>query len=181
MLEGDPDTPAVPGLKPHVILSAAGEQVGVFGLTTADLPHIVTPASLEGVRVRDPVEVAKEQVEILSPQVDVIVALTHIGLESDLDLAAQVDGIDLIVGGHSHTAMEAAEEVGLPGSYNQDNMLEMSEWRWHHQKRMEIGNGAALTSHKLVRRRQQVTDLVATWSDKVRNGSRVPSESWLGR
>ena len=41
----------------------------------------------------------------LEPQVDLVVALTHVGLEEDKQLADEVEGIDVIVGGHSHTSL----------------------------------------------------------------------------
>ena len=50
-------------------------------------------------------EVAREQVAVLEPQVDLVIALTHVGLEEDKALADEVEGIDLIVGGHSHTSL----------------------------------------------------------------------------
>jgi len=57
-------------------------------------------------------ETAQQQVGELEGEVDLVVALTHIGLEQDRELAAQVEGIDLIVGGHSHTRMTEYERVG---------------------------------------------------------------------
>jgi 5'-nucleotidase len=49
--------------------------------------------------------------EAMAP-VDLVVVLSHIGLEEDRALAADVEGIDLIVGGHSHTYVHQAEQVG---------------------------------------------------------------------
>ena len=56
----------------------------------------------------DAVEKANETVEMLEAQgVDKIIALSHLGYQPDLDFAEKVDGIDVIVGGHSHTKLDA--------------------------------------------------------------------------
>jgi 5'-nucleotidase len=54
------------------------------------------------VAYRDPITVAKEQVAALRNQVDVLVAVTHLNLATDVALAQEVPGIDLILGGHEH-------------------------------------------------------------------------------
>jgi len=104
--------PALDGLEDHVIFEANGVKVGVFGLTTTHLDRLASPETMERLDVRPLAETAAAQVALLDPQTDVIVALTHVGIETDRRLAAEVPGIDLIVGGHSHTSMKAAEQVG---------------------------------------------------------------------
>jgi len=91
--------------RPYVILPWRGKRVAVFGLTTRDLTYIVLLSRNGGVAVADPVQVARRLVPALRAQADYVIALTHIGLTADKDLAAKVPGIDLIVGGHSHTTL----------------------------------------------------------------------------
>mgnify|MGYP002411055751 FL=1 len=50
--------------------------------------------------------------DVLSDQADVVVCLSHLGIDADRVLAAAVPGIDIIVGGHSHTALAEPEVVG---------------------------------------------------------------------
>src|SRR5699024_3578752 len=90
-----------------IVLDVDGEKVGVFGLTTEDTANIASPMA---VNFHDYVEKATEAVSDLEDEgIDKIIALTHIGYNSapkvgnDLLLAENVDGIDIIVGGHSHT------------------------------------------------------------------------------
>ena len=90
-----------------IVLDVDGEKVGVFGLTTEDTENIASPMA---VKFHDYVEKATEAVGDLEEEgIDKIIALTHIGYNSapkvgnDLLLAENVDGIDIIVGGHSHT------------------------------------------------------------------------------
>jgi len=59
-----------------------------------------------------PLDVAEEMVAALRPEVDTLIALTHIGHREDLKLAERCPQIDLILGGHSHTVLETPERVG---------------------------------------------------------------------
>lgn len=77
-----------------------GVKIGVFGLTA---PRVAGYSQAEGLEVRDPIEAAKIIVPVLREQADFVVALTHIGYDLDRKLAAVVPGIDVIIGGDSHT------------------------------------------------------------------------------
>ena len=85
-------------------------KVGVFGLTTPDTAFKARPAYVSGLNFLDPVTVAKRMVKTLRPKCDVLIAVTHLGVyELDkfksIQVANAVDGIDLIVDGHSHTVL----------------------------------------------------------------------------
>lgn len=98
-----------------------GEKVGIFGLTTEDTANISSPVN---VKFQNYIEKAKEAVAAFeSKGINKIIAVTHIGYDSnpemgnDLQLAKYVDGIDVIVGGHSHTQLNepvviTADEAG---------------------------------------------------------------------
>lgn len=92
-----------------------GEQVGIFGLTTEDTANIASPAD---VTFEDFKETAEQTVEAFEDAgVDKVIALNHLGYDSapevgnDLRIAEEVDGIDVIVGGHSHTALDEPVSV----------------------------------------------------------------------
>ena len=97
--------PAIMGVQDHTIFERNGLRVGVFGLTTTSLGRLTASGAAARMDVRDLAEVAREQVALLEPQVDLVVALTHVGLQDDKELADAVEGIDLIIGGHSHTSL----------------------------------------------------------------------------
>ncbi len=91
---------------PAIIKEVDGEQVGILGLTTEDTAFLANPG--EGIVFENAIEKANETVEMLEAQgVDKIIALSHLGYQPDLDLAEKVEGIDVIVGGHSHTKLDA--------------------------------------------------------------------------
>lgn len=92
-----------------------GEKIGFLGLTTEETVTISSPGSVE---FNDYVESAQNAVNALQAQgVNKIVALSHLGyddsvlFDNDLELAKLVDGIDVIVGGHSHTQLNESVEV----------------------------------------------------------------------
>jgi 2',3'-cyclic-nucleotide 2'-phosphodiesterase (5'-nucleotidase family) len=93
---------------PYVILNRDGLRIAVFGLTTPDIVRIVLPSRTRGVVAGSPVAAALELVPRLRREADVVIALTHLGIEDDRKLVARVPGIDLVVGGHSHTALRKA-------------------------------------------------------------------------
>lgn len=86
---------------PYKIYDINGVKIGVFGLTA---PRVATYSTAEGLDVRDPNVIAKQIVSELREKADFIIALTHIGYDyGDLPLVAAVPGIDVIIGGDSHT------------------------------------------------------------------------------
>lgn len=89
-------------IKPYVVLEVAGEKVGIIGVTTPDTAWSSSPGP--NVSFTDPIQAARSAVSTLSEQgVNVIIVLSHLGWNNDLALAQSVTGIDVLVGGHSHT------------------------------------------------------------------------------
>ncbi|WP_141430469.1 bifunctional 2',3'-cyclic-nucleotide 2'-phosphodiesterase/3'-nucleotidase [Bacillus sp. 03113] len=95
-----------PGIYPYVVMDVNGEKVAVFGLTTEDTVEASSPG--ENIVFNQATESAKTTVKKITDneQVDKIVALSHLGYERDLKLAEDVEGIDVIVGGHTHTKVD---------------------------------------------------------------------------
>jgi 5'-nucleotidase len=90
--------------KPWIVKQIGGEKIGIFGLTTEETPVLSSPGA--GVSFTNYIEAARRSVAELKAQgVNKIIALTHIGITFDRELARQVDGIQVIIGGHSHTPM----------------------------------------------------------------------------
>lgn len=95
-------------IRPFDVFLFGGEIVGVFGLTTETTETASSPG--ESVAFEPAVRRARSIVAMLERQgVNKIVAVTHLGFARDLELAAAVDGIDVIVGGHSHTQLGAGD------------------------------------------------------------------------
>lgn len=89
-------------IRPYIIKNIGQIKIGVFGMMTPDFLKVCSPG--DGTRVdQDIISVAQKAVDsLLQEKCDLIIALTHIGIELDRQLAKEVDGIDIIVGGHDH-------------------------------------------------------------------------------
>jgi 2',3'-cyclic-nucleotide 2'-phosphodiesterase (5'-nucleotidase family) len=112
-----PDGKRVPWTKPWIVKDVDGVKFGIFGLLTTHMDKLAFPKNIAGLAFRREVDEARDDVKELKRQgADVIIAVTHVGFEEegktkfegDQTLAREVPGIDLIVGGHSHTFLSRA-------------------------------------------------------------------------
>lgn len=108
--------PALRGLyRSHVVLSRGGHRIAIIGATTEDTPSIASPgprvAFPRAETVLNPL-IARLRAEGVSH----VVLLSHLGLARDREVAAAVDGIDVVVGGHSHTLLSNTAQ-GAEGPY----------------------------------------------------------------
>ncbi len=97
-----------PILDEYQVFTVNGVTVGVFGLTTSETTYKTHPDNVAGLTFEDSVVTAQRMVDQLTGTVDVIVALAHLGTDADstdtsIRVAEEVDGIDVIIDGHSHT------------------------------------------------------------------------------
>jgi len=102
----------------YKIFNKGGIKIGIFGLGV-ELDGLVSSKNCEGVEYIDPIYMAEKIVPILKEKekCDLVICLSHIGYSSntggmcDLKLAKETSGIDVILGGHSHTLLETATRV----------------------------------------------------------------------
>jgi len=105
-------------IKSYKIIVKNGVRIGLFGVGI-QLAGLVDPKMYKETIYQDPIEVAKDQVKILRHQekCDIVICMSHLGYSydndkvSDLKLAAATSGIDLIIGGHTHTFLDAPEII----------------------------------------------------------------------
>jgi 5'-nucleotidase len=99
-------------MMPYVIINMAGFSILITGIITEKVMDTITQDSLIGSFVS--LEEAKKEVGRITnayknEDIDLTILLTHIGYESDIELAKILDpvwGVDLIIGGHSHTILD---------------------------------------------------------------------------
>ncbi|HET9950217.1 MAG TPA: bifunctional UDP-sugar hydrolase/5'-nucleotidase [Candidatus Eisenbacteria bacterium] len=91
--------------RPYVILERGGLKIAILGLTTYSLDRIVGAAKNQGVAVGNPIETARYWVPRLRKEADLVIALSHLGVDEDRRLVEQVPGINLVIGGHTHTVL----------------------------------------------------------------------------
>lgn len=97
---------------PYLVLEKEGMKIGIFGIMGKDAAEKAPFAS--PVQFKDPIETSREMVKVLreKEKVDLVICLSHSGVREakssseDEVLAKKVQGIDVIVGSHSHTRLE---------------------------------------------------------------------------
>lgn len=126
-------------VKPYIITEVGGEKIGLIGAVTPDLPYISSIGP--NVRMKDLVKSVQSAVDEIQKQgVNKIILIAHCGLDEDKITAGKVKGLDVIVGGHSHTLMGDLEGQGLNRkgpAYptviegpNKNKVLVVQAWDW---------------------------------------------------
>lgn len=96
----------LPNVKPYVILERKGIKIAIIGLTTPETAYIVKPDYVKDLTFVEPDKVLPNLIkEVRDKGAQLIVVLSHLGYDADKKLAENVQGIDVIVGGHSHTVV----------------------------------------------------------------------------
>ncbi|WP_234396896.1 5'-nucleotidase C-terminal domain-containing protein [Bacillus massiliglaciei] len=107
-----------PGENGHIypasIREVGGQQVGIIGLTTEDTEFLASPG--ENIVFENAAAKTKETIAALEEKgINKIIVLSHLGYYADQKLADEVEGIDVIVGGHTHTLL-TEPEIAHPDS-----------------------------------------------------------------
>ena len=103
-------------VKPYIILKRQGLKIGVFGICPP-LKGLVSQKNYEPARYLDPVTTAQQMADLLRYQkkCDLVICLSHLGWENkeftDNLMIEATRGIDLVLGGHSHTYLKTLEYI----------------------------------------------------------------------
>lgn len=102
----------IPPFKGDTIFNIDGIKMGVFALVEVGSGGTPSthPDRVKGIVFTNPIETAA-QFKSLRNKSDVLIALTHIGVETDVELANAMPEIDVILGGHSHTRIDTGMMV----------------------------------------------------------------------
>lgn len=97
-------------VKPYVILERYGLKIGVFGLGI-NPEGLIQADKCAGVVYKDPIRISNEVAALLKEKgCDLVVCLSHLGIQKDEELVAKTRNIDVILGGHSHTFMKGPKK-----------------------------------------------------------------------
>lgn len=104
--------------KPYIIKEIDGMRIGILGVSTPETAYKTNPTNVEAVTFTNPISTARKAVSDMSKEgVNYIIAVSHLGMDEDsyytsIRLAEEVEGIDLIVDGHSHTTLKNGLAIG---------------------------------------------------------------------
>lgn len=160
-------------IKPYVIIEKDGVKFGIFGLMGKDAAE-KAPFS-KPVTFSDPVAAAQKMVETLKDRADIIICLSHCGLNQNKEksedelLAQQVNGIDVIISGHTHTKMQAPLTI--------NNTLIVQTWEYGKQmghiqltlenQKVRVADYQAIPIDDQILGDQQISDLISAYEDQI--------------
>ncbi|GIV91228.1 MAG: multifunctional 2',3'-cyclic-nucleotide 2'-phosphodiesterase/5'-nucleotidase/3'-nucleotidase [Chloroflexus sp.] len=122
-------------IKPRTIIEKDGRKIGIFSLTPEDTGVLSNAGP--GITFTSAIEAARQQVAALKAEgVFTIIALTHVGINVDRQIAREVGGMSLIIGGHSHTPMGPMNNVRTPpypeliAGPDGKPVVVVTDWEW---------------------------------------------------
>jgi 5'-nucleotidase / UDP-sugar diphosphatase len=159
--------------KPYTIIEKDGVKFGIFGLMGKDAAEkspFAKPVSFS-----DPVKAAQKMVATLRDKVDIIICLSHSGLNQNKEksedelLAKQVSGIDVIISGHTHTRMDAPITI--------NNTLIVQTWEYGKQmghiqltlenQEVRVADYQAIPIDDQILGDRQISDLISAYEDQI--------------
>ncbi len=102
----------VRGVRAFTEFERGGLRIGCIGVVTEETAVATHPKNLSGVTLLPAEQATRTYVDRIRKSVDLVIVLSHLGYHRDLALAKEVAGIDVIVGGHTHTRLNNHVQVG---------------------------------------------------------------------
>lgn len=108
-------------LRPYTILNVRGLRVAVVGMgNLSTLSSIYEQPNRLGILPFKTRDIAQFWIDFVRPQSDLVVFVTHLGLEGDEDMIKHTEGIDIVLGGHNHIVVSPPKQVFDCGGVEQD-------------------------------------------------------------
>ncbi len=98
-------------VQPYTIVEVGRIKAGILGLAYPGTPAITKPENVAGLEFQQAEETVRHYLPELQEQAELIIVLSHLGYDGDLALAKAVDGLDVIIGGHSHMFLESPRNI----------------------------------------------------------------------
>lgn len=101
---------------PVAIVEKAGIKVGLLALGYHNTPLTTNPENVKALKFINGIDVAQQYVDDLHKQADIVVVVSHQGTKADEMLLKKVNGIDVLIGGHSHDEIAESEQGAMAQS-----------------------------------------------------------------
>ncbi len=106
----------LPGVKPYIMVERKNLKIAVIGVTTPEVFYSTKPGTIgriEEYKIYRPENILPDLIKKVREEgAQMVIVLSHLGLDADKELAHRVHGIHVIVGGHSHTAIKTPVVAG---------------------------------------------------------------------
>ena len=106
-----------PLFEPYIVKEIDGIKIAFIGLSTPETRYKTHPGNVKDLLFFDPITAASDMVLQLQSKADFIVVLSHLGIDKDSEVTSEmvannVEGIDIIIDGHSHSVLPEGKVVG---------------------------------------------------------------------
>jgi 5'-nucleotidase len=154
-------------LRPFIIRNLNGLRVAIIGVGNTSSMYSLNEADNSlGVQAVEPIMLVQQWVDELRASVDVVILLSHLGFSEDFEVARNVCGIDAIMGGHHHIALDPPSVI--PYDPNPEDVADLPDYA----PRPECRGHQTIVSHP-----QAFAKFVGRLDLIIRNG-RVQSHSY---
>ncbi len=166
------ETPILEQPDPYIFLETEQEhEIAVLGLVEIGADGIPSthPGNLDGIEFFDPVETALEY-QYLAEESSVFLGLTHLGHSWDQELAEEMPGLDLIIGGHSHSVVEdppLVNDVMVAQAGADTNYLGKIELGLDAEGEVVSREGELIDIEDIAERDEEVTAEIEYYQDQV--------------
>lgn len=161
-------------LKPfEVITTDKGTKIGVIGLTAP----FETFYKQIGWKVTSPFDVLDQLLETVRESVDVVVLLSHLGINDDEEIARRYEGIDVVIGGHTHHLFQNGEYIGntiLTAAGKHGTHLGEVFLEWDHEVHQITKKEAYAIPTEHMKKQEEVTDQVHSMRERAVQHLRTP-------
>jgi 2',3'-cyclic-nucleotide 2'-phosphodiesterase (5'-nucleotidase family) len=115
----DPSSPLAPILQPFSVFDVDDLRVAVIGMgNLSSLGALFNQPNRLGITPLDTTEVVQFYTDLLRPEVDVIVVLSHLGIEVDEQMIQSTTGIDVVLGAHNHIVLQPPKQLQDCSAYS---------------------------------------------------------------
>ncbi len=102
-------------VQPMIVKQLDGLRVGFIGLGNLhSMTSIANADNSSHIMAMDTIQAVSDYLPFVEDHADLVVLISHLGVHPDLELASQVDGIDIIFGGHDHTVIMPPARIRTP-------------------------------------------------------------------
>jgi len=174
--------------RPYIIRQLGPLQIGILGMAYPNTSLTTTKNNVSNLEFEEATPVARRFIQQMRDEgARTIIVLSHLGLSADIQLAKNVPGIDVIVGGHSHNRMAEAKHIGdtlivQAGGHGSD--LGVLELMFHGAQRTRSTYHLLTLDHALIEADPRMTVQLAGLTAQLLSSENTPvgqGRDWLIR
>jgi len=159
------------GIRPYMITEAGGLRIAVIGVVTENTPTATHPKNVKGLSFTSPITAVREVLRGLAPKPDLLIILSHLGFPADQRLAKAVPGIQVIVGGHTHTRIETpvqADETLIVQAWEHGKVLGLLDLTVRNGKVLDYEGRLIPIQQESIKPDPRITKIVENYNLKAK-------------